>query len=311
MININVTGIILGSVSFILILALWYLYEEKLSKNKISDLDKRLNKIEEEEKKKKEEETKDGNFIDRLQEELNEGEIKLNIFTFILIFAIATVLLFLVAYSIFKQPLVALSPLVFTTYFVPVMIIEGKKKKVLTNFETELVIVLRRMSSVLQSGSILQALIEVKDLKNLSYKMRVMLNEIHHNIKYGDSIEEAFYKSSKDIKSEHLKLAVVSIDLNKELGADLANSLNEISNRIQKSQLMEKEAKSLMASTVMIGKFLSFIPFIILGYIGYSSPDYFTNYLLSISNQIVFMAMIFVMFLGIFIINKGGSKKKI
>lgn len=309
MININTTGVILGSISFGLILFLWFLYEEKISKRNVTELDKRLNKFDEEQEKKEDFETKKKDFFTRMEETLEDAEIKLNVWVFFFIFLIASIVLYLVTLSIFTQPLVAFAPLPFTLYLLPRLIIDTKKKKAMDKFDSELITVLRRMASVLQSGSVLQAIEEARELKNISTKMKKLLATVHHNIKFGDSIEDAFYKASKDIKSESLEIAIVSIDLNKELGADLSGSLNDIAMRIQKNQITDREAQSLIAQTVVIGNVLSVMPFLILGYMAYSNPTYFSDYLLSITNQITFMGMIFLMFVGIFIIQKGAQQK--
>ena len=309
MININTTGIFLGAIAFLLIIIIWLVIDSKVNKVQTSNLDDRLKKFDNKEEKKKEVTNKKKNFLERLQDNLNEAEIKMNIWLFIFINGVATVILYAITLAIFKQPLVGLAPLPFTIYFLPTLIINNKKNKVLDKFDEELVIVLRRMSSVLQSGSILQALEEVKDLKNLSRKMRIFLNEVHHYNRYGDSIEEAFYKAGKNLKSENLKIAIVSIDINKELGADLSSSLNEISKRIQKKQLAAKEAKSLIAQTVTVGNVLSVAPFVIIAYIAISNPSYFGSYLSNMSNQIIFMGLIFFMFVGIFIIQKGANQR--
>lgn len=312
---INTTGIIAGSLAFVSILGISYFIEEKKNRNKMSDLNKRLNReenedfLEEFEKNKVSEKEEAKFFIDKLEQELEEAEIKMGIIPFCLIMFIATVILYFVSLSIFKKAFVALAPLPFTLYFVPRLIIDNKKQAVMKKFDKELIVVLRRMSSVLQSGSILQAVEEVKNLKQLSKKMKKMLYEIHHRIKFGDSIETAFYKAAKEYNSKSLEIAVVSIDLNKELGADLSSSLNEIAQRIQQKDLMLQEANSLMASTYMIGNVLSVAPFLILAYLGHANPTYFDDYLVSFSNQCTFMTMILVMFAGIYFVQKSTKAK--
>lgn len=303
---INITGVALGAFAFVAILSILYFIEGKLNKNKITNLDERLYKTDQEIKK---EEEKKLIFLDKLELDLKEAEIKMGLLPFCILMSIGTIMLYFLSYSMFKKPLIGLAPVPFSLYFVPYMIIDGKKHKVMKKFDDELIVVLRRMSAILQTGSVLQALEDVKNLSQISPKMRIMLNKVHHNYKYGDSIEEAFYKATKQIKSENLMIAAISIDLNKELGADLGNSLNELSKRIQKKQIMSKKADSLMASTVMIGKVLSFVPFLLLGYISYSDPTYFDCYLSKTTNQIVFMGMILMMFIGIYVINKNSKNK--
>lgn len=309
MIHINPTGVILATISFVMVIFLLFLYDKNSPKHKISELDRRLQQInDEEEKVKKEIKREDENYeslspFEKLQYSLDDAEIALSLSTFLLIFTIASIFLYLIALSVFKQPLVAFAPLPFTIYLFPKMIIESKKRKVMRKFNEELIIVLRRMSSTLQTGSVLQALIEAKNIPTLSKKMKGMLNEIHHRYHYGDDIVDAFYKAAKGIKSENLDIAIVSLDLNKELGADLGGSLGDIAMRIQDRQLSARESESLMASTFVIGQILSVTPFLIIGYLTYTNPTYFSDYLISLNNQVLFMVIIAFMFFGIYIVN--------
>jgi len=181
-------------------------------------------------------------------------------------------------------------------------------------FESELVQILRRMSSVLKNGSVLQALEDVKDLPSLSEKSRMLLNEIYHRYKYGDSIESAFYKVAEKSGSDQFKLCAISIDINKELGSDLSQSLNEIALNIQQLRLSEKESKSLKAQSVMIGRILSIAPFFIIGFMVTQNKEYFEAYLRTIDHQLIFMLLFSIMFFGVYVIekiskeNKGGAK---
>lgn len=312
---INLSGLGMAAISFILILGIWYAIDVKKNKSKISNYDKRLRKLEEDDDDDiynplvGEDETKNLNPIDKLELNLQEAEIKMGVIPFLIAIGVLAIILYLIALKLFGKPLIALAPLPFALYFVPNIIISTKKQKALDQLEKELVLVFRRMSSVLQSGSILQALDDVKKMENLSKKTKLMLYEIRHYIKYGDSIETAFYKATSKIKCENLQIAVITIDLNKEFGADLSKSLNNIAERIQKKQVSLAEANSLLSGVKVMSYILSIVPFLLLGYITYQSPGYFDGYLVSINNQIVFLCLISCIFLGIFVVTKKAGEK--
>ena len=203
-------------------------------------------------------------FIGKIERDLVDAQLNMDARVFIMIIIVFTIILYIGAFYIFGQPLVSFAPLPFSLYFVPKMLLDFKKEKAMEKFESELVQILRRMSSVLKNGSVLQALEDVKDLPSLSEKSRMLLNEIYHRYKYGDSIESAFYKVAEKSGSDQFKLCAISIDINKELGSDLSQSLNEIALNIQQLRLSEKESKSLKAQSVMIGRILSIAPFFII-----------------------------------------------
>lgn len=279
-------------------------YEERLGQIPDEPLypEETLNKFKKNNKKR--------SIYGKLMEDYKEAEMSMPFSNFMIVMVGLSILLFIVVVFIFKQPLIGLSPLPFTLYLLPRSIVDSKKIKIIDEFEDQLINVLRRMSSVLKNGSVIQALESVKDVDNYSPKMKLFLSEVHHRFKYGDSIETAFYKASEKIPSKNLRLCCISIDINKELGSDLGHSLNEISMNMQKRKLIEKESKSLMATTLMIGKTLSVAPFLILGYLGYSTPEMYVEYLQSIPNQLIFMTGIMVMLLGVFVIEKMGRTRE-
>lgn len=246
-------------------------------------------------------------FINNLESTLIEADIKIGVNFFILIVFIATVALYFGTMAIFKTPIVALGPLPFTLYFIPQTIIDAKKRKKMETFESELVMILRRMSSVIRNGSILQALEEVKDMHSLSEQSRYMLNEIYHLYRYGSNIDEAFKVVAEKSGSKQFKLCAISIEHNKELGSDLAENLNNISIDIQRRRMAELESKSLMGQTLAMGRILSFAPFGIIAALAFMNPDYFNDYLVTLSHQFTFLALIIVMLFGIYFINKQSQ----
>jgi len=297
--NITFTIIIFLSVFLINTAVLMLFSKKKKMTDRIQNKDENVeqNKI----KSKK-------NAMDKFEEELKNANIKMGANFFIMIVFILTVALFLGTYAIFKTPIVAIGPLPFTLYFIPRTILDMKKNKKLEVFEGELVQILRRMSSVIKNGSILQALEEVKDMSSISEQSRFMLNEVYHLHRYGSSIDQAFKEVAEKSGSKQFKLCAISIEHNKELGSDLSENLNNISIDIQRRRMMEMEAKSLMGQTLAMGQILSLAPFGIIASIASMNPEYFDVYLKTLSHQLTFLALIFVMLFGVYFINRQSNK---
>lgn len=293
--NITVTVIIFLVVFLINTLILLLFSKKKKMTDRIESKNDKPNEI-----------TKKG-FYERFENELKDAGVKMGANFFILVILIITVALYLGTYAIFKKPIVSIGPLPFTLYFIPQTIIQMKKQKKLEMFEAELVMILRRMSSVIKNGSILQALEEVKDMQSLSEGSRFMLNEIYHLYRYGSSIDDAFLTVAEKSGSKQFKLAAISIQHNKELGSDLSENLNNISIDIQRMRLSELETKSLMGQTLAMGKILSVVPFGIIAGIAYMNPGYFDDYLNTLSHQFTFLALIFVMLFGVYFINRQSN----
>lgn len=294
-----------------IIIMLAYLVVMAIQKSKKTKTEKLLEKKFEEDDdliKPNQPEIKKG-FIGKIERDLVDAQLNMDARVFIMIIIVFTIILYIGAFYIFGQPLVSFAPLPFSLYFVPKMFLDYKKEKEMEKFESELVQILRRMSSVLKNGSVLQALEDVKDLPSLSEKSRMLLNEIYHRYKYGDSIESAFYKVAEKSGSDQFKLCAISIDINKELGSDLSQSLNEIALNIQQLRLSEKESKSLKAQSVMIGRILSIAPFFIIGFMVTQNKEYFEAYLRTIDHQLIFMLLFSIMFFGVYVIEKISKEK--
>jgi len=294
-----------------IIIMLAYLVVIVIQKSKKTKTEKLLEKKFEEDDdlvKPNQPEIKKG-FIGKIERDLVDAQLNMDARVFIMIILVFSIILYIGAFYIFGQPLVSFAPLPFSLYFVPKMFLDFKKEKEMEKFESELVQILRRMSSVLKNGSVLQALEDVKDLPSLSEKSRMLLNEIYHRYKYGDSIESAFYKVAEKSGSDQFKLCAISIDINKELGSDLSQSLNEIALNIQQLRLSEKESKSLKAQSVMIGRILSIAPFFIVGFMVTQNKEYFEAYLQTIDHQLIFILLFSIMFFGVYIIEKISKEK--
>lgn len=294
-----------------IIIMLAYLVVIVIQKSKKTKTEKLLEKKFEEDDdlvKPNQPEIKKG-FIGKIERDLVDAQLNMDAKVFIMIILVFSIILYIGAFYIFGQPLVSFAPLPFSLYFVPKMFLDFKKEKEMEKFESELVQILRRMSSVLKNGSVLQALEDVKDLPSLSEKSRMLLNEIYHRYKYGDSIESAFYKVAEKSGSDQFKLCAISIDINKELGSDLSQSLNEIALNIQQLRLSEKESKSLKAQSVMIGRILSIAPFFIIGFMVTQNKEYFDTYLQTIDHQLIFILLFSIMFFGVYIIEKISKEK--
>lgn len=294
-----------------IIIMLTYLVVIVIQKSKKTKTEKLLEKKFEEDGdlvKPNQPEIKKG-FIGKIERDLVDAQLNMDAKVFIMIILVFSIILYIGAFYIFGQPLVSFAPLPFSLFFVPKMFLDFKKEKEMEKFESELVQILRRMSSVLKNGSVLQALEDVKDLPSLSEKSRMLLNEIYHRYKYGDSIESAFYKVAEKSGSDQFKLCAISIDINKELGSDLSQSLNEIALNIQQLRLSEKESKSLKAQSVMIGRILSIAPFFIVGFMVTQNKEYFEAYLQTIDHQLIFILLFSIMFFGVYIIEKISKEK--
>ena len=245
------SGVTLGAMCatiVVLFFALFYLINNK---HKVNKKIGRLHSSQSFDVVSKKKEKKIDVLLDRLDKRLKDAEIKMPVNRFLAIILFASVATYSAGYILTDTWLVPVGLLSFPLYFVPDMIISSKRDKVIARFNTELIMVLRRMSAITKNDSVLRALEDVKDYPVYSEKMRILLNKIYLHFSFGDSIEEAFNKVAEEHPSKLLKLVAISINVNKSLGSNLSANLHEIATQIQSEMLMKKEADSEKVSEAM------------------------------------------------------------
>lgn len=242
------------------------------------------------------------NFFDKLEKELKEAEIKMDARSYALMILAITVVVYVALYFFTGTFLVPLAILPFPLYFIPVMIMDTKREKIMARFDQELILVLRRMSSITKNDSILKALEDVKDYPAYSQKMRFILNKIYALFSYGNSIEDSFLIVSQEVASEDFRRVAIAISIDKALGADLSLSLHEISATISDDNIKLKKVKSMLASSKVSARFLSIAPYCLVGFMMKSMPT-FADYMTTTTHQLIVTAILGLMGFGVFYVN--------
>ena len=282
--------------AFLVVLSL-----QKKASVKSEKIIQRLHNVDVEKEEKKKKTTK---FIEKLDKELREAEINLNPYVAITFISCISVLIYILAFIATGSFIVPIALLPFPIYFVPVTILDSKRMAIKSRFETEFVMVLRRMSAITKNDSVLKALEDVKDYPSFSPKMRFILTKIYTKFQYGDSIENAFLEVAPEVPSEDFKKAALTIAHDKQLGANLSLSLNQIATNTADESLRKKNAKSLLATGITTGKIMSVAPYAILIYLFSANGSYFDDYFASIQNQVIFAAIMLFMSIGVFVVQK-------
>lgn len=249
-------------------------------------------------------------FMDNLEYELKEAEIKIDARTFVLIVAALTIVVYIVMYYVSGTFIVPIALLPFPLYFAPTILIDLKSAKVMDKFNQELLLVLRRMAAITKNDSVLNALTEVKDYPAYSQKMRFTLNKVYSLFDYGGSIEDSFAEVAKEVPSKDFKRVSTSISVDKALGSNLSDSLQRIAANISDDTVKKKKARAVLASASSTAKFLSIAPYgLVCGMMMFT--DMFDEYLLTVPHQIIFTGILAFMGVGVFVVNNMVREKNI
>ena len=102
----------------------------------------------------------------------------------------------------------------------------------------------------------------VKNMKGgpLAQEFQLVLNKTH----LGMSLEEAFEEMGKRIDRHDVVMMVVAINILKETGGNIAETLSVISETIRERQKVENKIKALTAQGTMQAMIISAVPFVML-----------------------------------------------
>jgi len=201
----------------------------------------------------------DINFAQPLEYKLRQaglpllgGEyIVLNIFAMILA---AILIWFLTLNYIFAAGGAALVPVVF--WFIILMM----KNRRLNSFTEQLGTSLITISNALRAGYSFQQTIEVIS-NEMEPPIGEEFSEMYHQIVMGVPLEEVLEDANKRIGSSDFELAVTAVLIQREVGGNLAQILDSISNTIIERIRMRREVESVTAQGRMSAVVLLGLPF--------------------------------------------------
>jgi tight adherence protein B len=177
--------------------------------------------------------------------------------------------------------------------------IRAKQKK----FDAQLLDSISVISNSLKAGySFFQALSAVVEETGppLSKEFRIMLKEMS----FGLSVDQAFNNLLQRIYTEDLHLLTTSVLIQRDIGGNLSELLDNIGETIRERQKLNGELKALTAQGRLSGSIVSLLPIALMIAFYFLNRDYimllFTN---KLGNVMLGIAVIMLM-IGIFAINK-------
>ena len=150
----------------------------------------------------------------------------------------------------------------------------GRSQKKRLNAMTEqLADTLSILASSLRAGySFLQALDTVS--KEISEPSAHEFQRVVAEIRLGRPIEDALLAMADRTGSEDLKWAVIAINVQREVGGNLAEILDIVANTVRERAYIRRQVKVLTAEGRMSVAILCSLPFLLLAYLVIVNPDY-------------------------------------
>ena len=183
----------------------------------------------------------------------------------------------------------------------PKPIVDMVYKRRVRKFATQMIDGLGLMSNGLKSGlSVAQALgLVVNEMPN---PMQQEFNLVLNQNKLGVPLEEAFVNLSKRMKSDDVEMFVTSINILKETGGNLAETLDTIVLTIRERLKVEKKIEAMTAQGLYQGVFVMSVP-PILGVAFYQTdPEFMSPLFNTPIGWLIIMVIILLELIGFFVI---------
>jgi tight adherence protein B len=144
-------------------------------------------------------------------------------------------------------------------FFIPRMYVRGQKKKRLVKFNDQLGDMLGLMVNGLRAGySVLQALEAVS--KELPSPISDEFRRVVQEIQLGVTTEKSLENLLRRIPSDDLDLVITAMNVQREVGGNLAEILDTISHTIRERVRLKGEIRVMTAQMKYSGMILSLLP---------------------------------------------------
>ena len=241
-------------------------------------------------------------FGGRIARELARADIKFKVAEYIALIVISIVLFGLVAWFLGNQHWIsAVIGLVFGA-IAPRMYVKSQQKKRLQKFNDQLPDMLNLMVNGLRAGySTMQALEAIS--KELPPPINDEFRRVVQELQIGITMETALDNLLRRIPSDDLDFVITAINVQREVGGNLSEILDNISFTIRERIRIKGEVRVLTAQVRTSGTVLSMIPFGLTLILWFLNPDY----LMSITDRgnlcagIIICIVLGLIFTGYFI----------
>ncbi|MFQ5856320.1 MAG: type II secretion system F family protein [Anaerolineae bacterium] len=211
-------------------------------------------------------------FSDGIARNLLQADLRITVSEYILIRAAVVFVAFLLGVPLIGNAGAGVI-LAVAGFFLPPLYVRYRRHKRQKDFENQLDDVLVLLAGALRAGySLLHALNVVVDEipSPASDEFRRVVNEVG----LGLSLQEALQNLVRRLESDDLDMIVTAINIQQDVGGNLANILDVVTETIRERIRIQGEIRTLTTQGRITGYILSFLPFILGGIIYIINPEY-------------------------------------
>ena len=199
-------------------------------------------------------------FTGRISTRIAKADAKLRVSEYIALQFLAAAGIGLAIYLIFNQNLVLAIPGAIFGLFVPRIYLSTAAKRRLRAFENQLSDTLNLWVNALRSGySVLQGMEAIAT--ELPPPVSVEFERVVQEVRLGLSVPQALANMLRRVPSEDLDLVITAVNIQREVGGNLAEVLDTISFTIRERVRIKGEIRTLTAQGRLSGWIVSLLPF--------------------------------------------------
>ena len=212
-------------------------------------------------------------FAQRISTELAQADLKLTVGEYLVLILTSVLGTGLIFYLVMHQNLILTFGGLVLGFFLPRFYVKYRQAKRLKDFNNQLGDAINLLANGLRSGySLLQAMDAVAN--ELPPPISVEFQRVVREIGLGLSNERAMNNMLRRIPSDDLDLMITAINVQHEVGGNLAEILETISHTIRERVRIKGEIRVLTSQQMLSGYVLAFLPIGLGLYLYAINPDY-------------------------------------
>jgi len=212
-------------------------------------------------------------FAQRISTELAQADLKLTVGEYLVLILTSVLGTGLIFYLVMHRNLILTFGGLVLGFFLPRFYVKYRQNKRLKDFNNQLGDAINLLANGLRSGySLLQAMDAVAN--ELPPPISVEFQRVVREIGLGLSNERAMNNMLRRIPSDDLDLMITAINVQHEVGGNLAEILETISHTIRERVRIKGEIRVLTSQQMLSGYVLAFLPIGLGLYLYAINPDY-------------------------------------
>ncbi len=212
---------------------------------------------------------------------LSRADVKITVAEYAILHVLSTIGFFIVAYIVlFPGQIVMAVVGAFVGFFAPRIVIARLTARRLTRFENQLADTLGLWVNALRAGySVLQSMEAIS--RDAPEPTATEFKRVVQEVQLGINMEDSFQHLLNRVESEDLDLVLTAVNIQREVGGNLAEILDVISHTIRERIKLKGEVRVLTAQGRMTGYLISGLPIVLAVFLNTINPGYvgllFTN----------------------------------